>query len=492
MAAASLCGERNGKFARRAGGALVLAAAMLKCTRASASSTPVDLLIPGSSAAVLTPSLNMAWVLICGFLVMFMQVGFAMLETGFTRAKNAVNTMAMNMIIYPIGLLGFWVCGYALMMGGVERWPSLGAAPIAHRELSINLAGHPLGLLGFGKFALLSVSHDPPSLAMFLFAVVFMDTAATIPTGAMAERWKFSAFFIYGLFMSMFLYPLYGNWVWGGGWLSQMGVNFGLGHGQVDFAGSAVVHMTGGVTALAGVLVLGPRIGKFRRDGAVGLLPGHNIPMAIIGTLILAFGWFGFNTGSTLAASDPRVAAIAVNTMLSSAAGTLVAILYLWFRHHKPDISMACNGLLGGLVAITAPCAFVSPAAAVLIGAVAGLLTVTSVLLFERHLRIDDPVGAISVHGVCGAWGALALGLLADGSYGAGWNGVAGGVRGLLYGDPGQLLAQTIGVAVNLVVVFLLAFAFFVIVDFTIGNRVPPEVEWSGLDALEMGTDAYP
>ena len=200
---------------------------------------------------------------------MFMQVGFAMLETGFTRAKNAVNTMAMNLIIYPIGIIGFWLTGYGLMMGGVAHWPSLGMAAIGHHELSITIGGHSYGLLGCSKFALLNVSHDPASLAMFLFAVVFMDTAATIPTGAMAERWKFSAFFIYGFFMSMFLYPLYGNWVWGGGWLSQLGVNLGLGHGHVDFAGSSVVHMTGGITALAGAIVLGPahrKIPPRRRD----------------------------------------------------------------------------------------------------------------------------------------------------------------------------------------------------------------------------------
>ena len=251
-------------------------------------------------AGGLEQSLNLAWVLVGGFLVMFMQLGFAMLETGFTRAKNAVNTMAMNFIIYPIGVIGFWLTGYGFMMGGVSHWPSLGAVPIGHHELTLGIFGHPFGLIGLSKFALVNVSHDPASLAMFLFAVVFMDTAATIPTGAMAERWKFSAFFVYGLFMSMFLYPLYGNWVWGGGWLSQLGMNFGLGHGHVDFAGSSVVHMTGGITGLAGAIVLGPRIGKFRREGAIGALPGHNLPMAIAGTLILAFGWFGFNAGSTL------------------------------------------------------------------------------------------------------------------------------------------------------------------------------------------------
>jgi len=472
---------------RSVAGALGLAACIImSCTSALADTGG------GRAPEPAAQSLNMAWVLVCGFLVMFMQVGFAMLETGFTRAKNAVNTMAMNLVIYPIGVIGFWLAGYALMMGGVTQWPSLGTIPIAHRELALQIGAHRYGLLGFGKFALVTVSHDPASLAMFLFAVVFMDTAATIPTGAMAERWKFSAFFIYGFFMSMFLYPLYGNWVWGGGWLSQLGVNAGLGHGHVDFAGSSVVHMTGGVTALAGALVLGPRIGKFRRDGAIGLLPGHNLPMAIVGTLILAFGWFGFNTGSTLAASDSRVGIIAVNTMLSSAGGALTAMLYLWHRYNKPDVAMACNGLLGGLVAITAPCAFVGPAAAVLIGVIAGLVTVWSVLELERRFRVDDPVGAIAVHAVCGLWGALALGILADGTYGDGWNGVSGTVRGILYGDPGQLAAQMIGVTVNLVVVFLLALAFFVVVERTIGNRVPAEVEWSGLDALEMGSDAYP
>lgn len=472
---------------RSVAGALGMAACIIMwCTSALADAGG------GRAAEPAAQSLNMAWVLVGGFLVMFMQVGFAMLETGFTRAKNAVNTMAMNLVIYPIGLIGFWLAGYALMMGGVTQWPSLGTVAIAHRELALQIGAHRYGLLGFGKFALVTVSHDPASLAMFLFAVVFMDTAATIPTGAMAERWKFSAFFIYGFFMSMFLYPLYGNWVWGGGWLSQLGVNAGLGHGHVDFAGSSVVHMTGGVTALAGALVLGPRIGKFRRDGAIGLLPGHNLPMAIVGTLILAFGWFGFNTGSTLAASDSRIGIIAVNTMLSSAGGALTAMLYLWHRYNKPDVAMACNGLLGGLVAITAPCAFVGPAAAVLIGVIAGLVTVGSVLELERRFRVDDPVGAIAVHGACGLWGALALGILADGTYGDGWNGVSGTVRGILYGDPGQLVAQMIGVTVNLVVVFLLALVFFVVVERTIGNRVPAEVEWSGLDSLEMGSDAYP
>ncbi len=287
--------------------------------------------------------------------------------------------------------------------------------------------------------------------------------------------------------MSTLLYPVYGNWVWGGGWLSQLGSAFGLGHGHVDFAGSSVVHMTGGVTALAGVLVLGPRVGKFRRDGTISVIPGHNLPMALIGTGILAFGWFGFNTGSTLSAHDPRIALIAVNTLLASVTGALTALLYVWHRHHKPDMGMFCNGLLGGLVAITAPCAFVSPAAAALIGLISALLVVEVSAILERSLRIDDPVGAICVHGVGGAWGALAVGLFADGSYGEGWNGVPGPVQGLLFGDARQLLAQVIGVFV-----FTLAYSFFWLLERLMGNRVAAEVEWNGLDAQEMGSEAYP
>ena len=438
-------------------------------------------------------ALNLAWLLVCAFLVMFMQLGFAMVETGFTRSKNAVHTMAMNLIIYPIGVVGFWLLGYGVAMGGVEGWGPLGLATTAHSEVGFHLGSRFFGLIGASKFALVSVGHDPANLAMFLFSAVFMDTAATIPTGALAERWKFAAFIVYGVFMSAVLYPLFSNWVWGGGWLSAMGTNFGLGHGEVDFAGSSVVHMTGGMTALAGVLVVGPRIGKFRKDGTIALIPGHNLPMAIMGTFVLAFGWFGFNAGSTLAASEPRIAEIAVNTALASSTGALTSLFYVWQRHRRPDVAMACNGLLGGLVAITASCAFVAPAAAALIGVIAGLLVPTSVELFERKFRIDDPVGAIPVHAVCGAWGTIAVGLFADGSFGEGWNGVDGPVRGLLFGDPGQLAAQAIGVVANATVVFGGSLLFFRGMDRPlVGNRVDPEVEMAGLDGMEMGSDAYP
>src|SRR5229473_1855522 len=473
---------------RSVAGALGMAACIImSCTSALAHTGG------GRAPEPAAQSLNMAWVLVSGFLVMFMQVGFAMLETGFTRAKNAVNTMAMNLVIYPIGLIGFWLAGYALMMGGVTQWPSLGTIPIAHRELALQIGAHRYGLLGFGKFALVTVSHDPASLAMFLFAVVFMDTAATIPTGAMAERWKFSAFFVYGFFMSMFLYPLYGNWVWGGGWLSQLGVNLGLGHGHVDFAGSSVVHMTGGVIALVGAWLLGPRRGKYNADGTPNAIPGHNIPMALVGTFILCFGWFGFNPGSTLAGSDLRIGVIATNTMLAGAAGGVTAMLYVWRRYGKPDPSMLANGTLAGLVAITAPCAFVTAPAAVLIGGVAGVLVCIAVFFIDGKLRIDDPVGAISVHGVNGLWGILALGLLADGTYGDGWNGVNGAVRGLFYGDASQFVAQAIGGIANFVGVGAMAFIAYKVTAFVVGgHRVAPAVEELGLDLPEMGALAYP
>jgi len=437
-------------------------------------------------------SLNLLWVLMGAFLVMFMQVGFAMVETGFTRSKNAVNTMAMNFVVYPVGVLGFWLVGFGLMMGGVGGWPTLGAMNPQVHEVALTLGGRSLGLFGASRFALMSVPHNASNLTMFFFSVVFMVTSATIPTGALAERWRFSAFLLYAVFVSTLLYPLYGNWVWGGGWLAGLGDTFGLGHGHVDFAGASVVHLTGGVIALAGVLVLGPRADKFRRDGTIATLPGHNLPMAIVGTLVLAFGWFGFNTGSTLSAADPQIATVAVNTMLSSCAGAFTALIYVWRVQGKPDMGMICNGLLGGLVAITASCPFVGPATAVLIGLVAGGLVPWSVGILERRYRIDDPVGAVAVHGVCGVWGTLAVGLFADGTYGADWNGVTGNVRGLLFGDPSQLLAQVVGIAANIAFVFPVALLFFRLVGRAFGNRVSAEAEAVGLDSAEMGAEAYP
>jgi Amt family ammonium transporter len=437
-------------------------------------------------------AINMIWVLLCGFLVMFMQAGFAAVEGGFTRAKNIAHTMSMNFMIYPLGMLGFYVCGFALMFGGFGPLATLGGYDGLNSEFTINLFGKDFGLFGMTGFFLSGNSYDVAIYAMFLFQMVFMDTTATIPTGSMAERWKFSSFFIYGIFVGTIIYPIYGNWVWGGGWLATLGKNFGLGHGHVDFAGSSVVHLTGGVLALIGAWIIGPRLGKYNKDGSANAIPGHNIPIAIIGTFILAFGWFGFNAGSTLAGTDLRMSVVAVNTMLASATGAMAAVLYMWlFKTKKPDPSMMCNGLLAGLVAITAPCAFVNSMSACLIGLIAGVLVVEAVFFIDQKVRVDDPVGAVAVHGVNGAWGCIALGLFADGTYGDGWNGVAGPVKGLFYGDAGQLFAQIFGVAANLVYVGIIGYVVFKLIDKTIGLRTKKEEEIEGLDIPEMGVNGY-
>jgi Amt family ammonium transporter len=422
---------------------------------------------------------------------MFMQAGFAMVEAGLTRAKNAAHTMAMNFLVYPLGMLGFFITGFAFMFGGIGNLGTLGGFGGLSREISFNLFGHTWDIIGWTGFGL-SGTYDVGVFALFLFQMVFMDTTATIPTGSMAERWKYSAFFVYALFVGAVIYPIYGNWVWGGGWLADLGANFGLGHGHVDFAGSSVVHMTGGVLALVGAAILGPRLGKYNRDGSPNAIPGHNIPMAIIGTFILAFGWFGFNPGSTLAGGDLRISVVAVNTMIASATGAVASTLYMWlFKTKKPDPTMMLNGMLAGLVAITAPCGFVTVGSAALIGLISGVLVIEAAFFVEKKLKIDDPVGAVAVHGVNGLWGCLALGLFADGTYGDGWNGVAGTVTGLFYGDASQFVAQIIGVLVNIIYVGGIGWLIFKGIDKTIGLRVSPKIELEGLDLEEMGVEGY-
>jgi Amt family ammonium transporter len=280
-------------------------------------------------------------------------------------------------------------------------------------------------------------------------------------------------------------------WVWGGGWLADLGTNFGLGHGHVDFAGSSVVHMTGGVMALTLSKMLGPRIGKYTADGRVNPIPAHDIAQVMTGTFILAFGWFGFNAGSTLAGTDTRLAVVAVNTMIASATGAFGAFLYTKIRFGKPDPTWLANGMLAGLVAITAPCAFVASWAAALIGVVAGVLVVVAAIFIDTKLKIDDPVGAAAVHGVNGAWGIVALGLFADGTYGDGWNGVAGKVTGLFYGDAGQLWAELVGILANLLWVAPVAALAFFVIGKLVGNRPTPEEEIAGLDIPEMGIHGY-
>jgi Amt family ammonium transporter len=436
-------------------------------------------------------AINMVWLLVAGFLVMFMQAGFAMVETGLTRAKNAAHTMSMNMMVYALGMIGFFISGFAIMFGGVGTLGTLGGFGGLSHEFTINFFGHTFGLFGTKGFFLNGV-YDVGVFGLFLFEMVFMDTTATIPTGSMAERWKFSAFVIYGIIVGALIYPIFGNWVWGGGWLSQLGVNFGLGHGDVDFAGSSVVHMTGGVLAIVGAKMIGPRLGKYNKDGSPNAIPGHNIPMAVIGCFILAFGWFGFNPGSTLAGSDLRISVIAVNTMIASATGAFASMLYMWwFKTKKPDPSMMINGMLAGLVAITAPCAFVTVQSAALIGLVAGVLVIEAAFFIEKRLKIDDPVGAASVHGVNGLWGVLSLGLFADGTYGDGWNGVKGTVTGLFYGDGGQFVAQVIGGITNIIVVGAMGWIVFKLIDVIVGLRVSAKDELEGLDVPEMGTEGY-
>jgi Amt family ammonium transporter len=420
-----------------------------------------------------------------------MQAGFALVETGLTRAKNVAHTMGMNFLVYAIGILGFWSVGFAFQMGGVGALSTFGGDATLSNELALYVGGKELGLLGFQGFFLTPSVFTPAIATVFFFQMVFMDTAATIPTGAMAERWKFLSFVLFSFAVSTIIYPVYANWVWGGGWLSTLGKNFGLGHGHVDFAGSSVVHLTGGVMAFVGARMLGPRVGKYGSDGAMRPIPGHSVPLVVTGTFILAFGWFGFNAGSTLAGTDLRIAVVATNTMLSSASGAFAACVYVWRRFGKPDATMLCNGMLAGLVAITAPCAFVSTPSAILIGAIAGVLVVWAAVFVEQKLKIDDPVGAIAVHGVNGAWGVLSLGLFADGTYGEGLNGVSGAVRGLFYGDKGQLAASFIGVVVNITYVGAVAALALRGLDKLVGNRVTTDDELTGLDEPEMGMNGY-
>ncbi len=443
-------------------------------------------------------AINFVWTLVAGFLVMFMQLGFALLETGLARAKNANHTMMMNMAVYGVGMFAYWLIGFAIQMGGVGAVANLGGTSPLSAEFTVHLFGKDFGLFGqHGLFLMHKGTYDVGVMVLFLFQMVFMDTGATIPTGAAVERWKFSAFLITSFFFAAFTYPLFANWAWGGGWLANLGANFGLGKGYCDFAGSGVVHAVGGLSALAIAMILGPRIGKFSRDGRPQVILAHDIVMVITGCLILAFGWFGFNPGSTLGASGNgslRISSIAVNTMLASATGLLGAMLYMWIFYKKPDASMTGNGFLAGLVAVTAPSGFINPVGAAIIGLIAGVLVCISVAFVERVLKIDDPVGAVSVHGACGIWGVISLGLFADGksNYGGAWNGVNGSVTGLFYGDPGQLVAQLIGVATLLGFVFTLSFLFAILVDLFVGQRTSAKSELEGLDLPEMGAVAYP
>ena len=449
---------------------------------------------------LLGTQVNLLWVVIGAVLVIFMQAGFALVETGFCRAKHASHVMSTNFAIFGLGFVGYFLVGYAFMFGGY----------------STSLIGYskPLGgpLLGSGNWTFLyhggfalgdiGKAGGAAVAGYFLYMVAFMDTVATIPTGAMAERWKWKSFVIWGFFCGAIYYPIFGAWTWGGGWLSQLGNSMELGLGYVDFAGSGVVHAVGGVAALAGAIVLGPRIGKFNKDGSANTLPGHHIPMAMLGTFILLFGWFGFNAASTLAATDVQFAMVAANTAIAGAFGAIAAMVYVTQRTGKPDPGMMVNGMLAGLVAVTAPCAFIDPWAAAVIGIIAAVLIIEACGFIERR-GIDDPVGAIAVHGIGGTFGVLCVGIFSNGTYGAGWNlttkgdAATEGVTGILYDagiGGGQLLAQLAGVVVLWTVIFGIAFAFFKIQNALTkgGIRSDEADELEGLDGPEMGAYAYP
>ncbi len=433
------------------------------------------ILIPGtalagdaSGAATLAEdpaiAIDFVWVLVSAAMVFLMQAGFAMVEGGFVRPKNTVNIMMKNVMDFCMGILAYFAVGFAIMFGDDVA-----------------------GLLGTSGWLLLGDSYDVNSYLLFIFQAVFAATAATIVSGAIAERLKFSAYLVYSLALTAFIYPIYGHWVWGGGWLADLG--FGMGH--LDFAGSGVVHAVGGFVGLAGAMVLGPRFGKFDEDGTPRAIPGHNIPLATLGLFILWFGWFGFNGGSTLSAHELRMSVVIANTSLAAAAGALSALMIILNRTGKFDIGMTINGALGGLVAITAPCAWVEGWAAIVIGLIAGVVVVVGALSLE-NAGIDDPVGAVPVHGFNGIWGLLALGLFADGTYG---NYTTEGplATGLLYGGGAdQLIAQAIGAAAVILWAFVLGYILFKVMDAVMGIRVSPEEELAGLDIQEHGSPAYP
>ncbi len=418
--------------------------------------SPAAVFAQESGAASLSVGLDTVWVLLAAFLVFFMQAGFGMVEAGFTRAKNACNILTKNFMDYCIASIMFFLVGYAVMFGQGNS------------------------LFGWTGFALADAPNPSgvPLLAFWLFQAAFCGAAATIVAGAMAERMRFPAYLMYTVVISALVYPVVGHWIWNAqGWLAGIGF--------ADFAGSTVVHSIGGCVSLVGTMMLGPRVGKFSRDGKPRVLAGHSIPLASLGVFILWFGWFGFNPGSTLAVGDgSAIALIAVNTNLAACAGAVSAMALVWFKYGKPDLSMTMNGTLAGLVAITAPCAFVSPAAAIVIGAVAGVIVVYGVALLDK-MKIDDPVGAVPVHGMCGVWGTLSVGLWGQSALGLGRDGLfhGGGLAQFAVQALGSLSAVCFAAGVMLVVFYVIAR--------TVGLRVSRAEEMRGLDIGEHGMESY-
>jgi Amt family ammonium transporter len=407
-------------------------------------------------------NINVVWTCVAAFLVFFMQAGFAMVETGFTQAKNAVNILMKNLMDFSVGTIAFFLLGFGLMFGATKY-----------------------GLFGWSDFAIKNVLGEPEhwNYSFLIFQTVFAGTAATIVSGAMAGRTKFKGYLVYSVFVCAFIYPIFGSWAWGSllngnGWLEKIGF--------CDFAGSSVVHSIGGWVGLAGAIILGPRLGKYGPDKKPRAILGHNIPLAALGVFILWFGWFGFNPGSTTVGNG-EIGRVAVTTNLAAAAGAIMAMIVSWFKGKKPDASMSLNGALAGLVAITAGCYTVTPMGALVIGLIAGALVVLSVLFIDEVLKIDDPVGAVSVHGVCGAWGTLACGLFnAESVLGT------GETTGLLYGGGfKQLGVQIVGVGACFAWAFIIGLIMFLLIKKTVGLRVTEEEELKGLDIGEHGMEAY-
>lgn len=418
----------------------------------------------GDTVAGVKTAVNFSWTLIAAFLVFFMQAGFALLGAGSLRTKSVINYWTKSYLDFSIGAIAFFAIGFALMFGGSKLAPGLDAGN---------------SIIGWSGFFLTGEAYDVSTMVFWLFQMVFAATAATIVAGAVAERMKLQAYLVYTVVVTAVIYSIYGHWMWGGGWLSTL--PFGV--GARDFAGSGVVHAVGGLLALVGAWMVGPRIGKFNRDGSPNSITPHNVGYIVLGTFVLFFGWFGFNPGSTLAASDLRIAAIAVNTFLAGAAGAVAMAYYNYFTRKKVDTAQVCNAALAGLVGITAPCAYVAPWAAVVIGVISAFVMLGSAWFVENKLKVDDAVGAVGVHAGGGLWGLIAVGIFADGTY--------GGVKGLILGETGQMLAQLIDVGAVLAWALVTGYVLFKLVDLTIGLRVSREVEIEGLDPTEHGYVEY-
>ncbi|MGD0837182.1 MAG: ammonium transporter [Polyangia bacterium] len=410
-----------------------------------------------------------------GFVALLLQIGFGLLTTGMVRAKNAAHTMASGVMTFSAGLLGYWATGFALQAGGHGH--------------DIGLGGHSSWLVGWGFFP--NVAAGPYGAIALVLGGVAALVPATIPLGAIAERTKLSAWTVFAFIVTAVIYPVFAGWSWHDGWLSDLGRRFGLGHGLVDCAGSGVVHMTGGVLALVAAKMVGSRLGKFGVRGDVRPIPAHSVPLAVLGTALLVSAWFVLAVVLSVLGSGADAGVVTANTLLACAAGGMVAFLHTRLRFGRPDLTMMCNGVLAGLVAMGASGSFIGTASAGLVGAVASLLAIEGALWAERRLKLDDPVGAFAVHGIGGAWGLIAVGLFADGRSGAGLHGVVGPVRGLVAGSAGQLVASLLGVAANLMWVLPVALVSLAILNKAIGLRASADDEIGGLDVPELGMTGY-